>query len=552
MRTYPALAVLVAASVLGLARPAEARTTERLNVVGVRSAAAGAGAEVMSGELLVRFSSAASEGERTAALASVGARIIDELESWGWTYIGLSSGMSVGEGLERVGELPGVLVVQPNHVYRPGAIANDPYFWTQYHLDITNTPGAWDTETGSSNKVTVVVVDTGIDASHPDLSGKLLAGSRYCTAANCATVDDPPTPACNHATRVAGVAAAAGNNSVAVAGASWGARLLSLRVFDPAGCTTECGDKAAPGCITDELNLAQALDYARLTLAADPGTYGRVVVNMSVGDDTTNCVGGSIIDNAITNAWNAGVLPVLAAGNANQNVSSPADCSGAARLLPVGATDRNDSRASFSNFGAELANNGVSAPGVDIVTTDVGGKVTGAATGTSFSTPYVAGVAALLLAADNTLTPAAVRTALRAGVKDLGGAGNDNFYGAGRVNACKALKSAWGQPDTCGAESGLPGYAEADAIKPFPNPLRLSQRSTLTIHIPEGLKVGAPSVKIFTMDGVLIRSLSVASDGDAVVWDAKNAGGREVATGVYLILVKSAKGSAKGRVAVIR
>ncbi|MBI2363254.1 MAG: S8 family serine peptidase, partial [Elusimicrobia bacterium] len=150
--------------------------------------------------------------------------------------------------------------------------------------------------------------------------------------------------------------------------------------------------------------IVNAINYAR-TINNNP-TYGRVVLNMSIGEEGTACP--TAVQNAINAAVasSTGVIIVVSAGNAASTISAPANCVG---VIPVGATDSNDNIASFSNTGTELASFGVVAPGVNIVTTDRGGGVTGSATGTSFSAPLVSGLAALLIAAKPTLSPTQVR-----------------------------------------------------------------------------------------------------------------------------------------------
>lgn len=532
-------------SVAVLTSPAAALRVERLGRVRGLSVAS-EGAEVVSGEALVRFSSSTSSGARAFALASIGGRVLRELPSVGWTHVELPAGMSVAEGLAQLRSSEGVLDVQPNHALRSNLGANDPYFWTQYHLNITNASSAWDEDTGGTNKVTIAVIDAGVEGSHVDLSSKFSATqSRDCTAAGCATANNPPTPACNHATRVAGVAAAASNNGIGVAGVSWGAQLVSLKIFADADCIADCSNLA---CASSDVRVIDALDYARTVYAANPAVYGRVVVNLSIGDETAACP--AAVATAIGNAWDAGLVVVISAGNGNQDIAMPANCGGAAKLIPVGATDDKDVRASFSDFGGELRDFGVVAPGVNMVTTNIGGGVTGSASGTSFSAPFVSGVAALMLSATPGLTPADVRTHIRSSCVDLGTAGNDIYYGAGRPNVCKAVKLAKGEdPAACPASSQLAGFAAADKVTAFPNPFRLSSASAVNIKVPENLR-SSGVIKVFAADGAFVYELPVA--GPNSIWDGKNTSGNLVATGVYTILVQSGSASARGRVAVIR
>lgn len=549
---------LRALSVLLLALPASALQVERLG--GVRTAAGGVegGVEVVSGEVLVKFDPAWSLAQKKSALAARGASYIAEVASTGWTHVALSPGMSVADGLASLRGVAGVESAEPNHAYRLNKAPNDFNFWTQYHLDKINAPQAWDGEDGSTSRVTIAVLDSGIEGSHPELAGKFIGTSQFCDpGANKSIGGDDlvcaaePTgsavAACNHGTRVAGTALASTNNNSLVAGVSWGARLISLRTFRTQDCTSACGDASGQVCATDDTATANAIDYARTVLNADQVTYGRVVVNASIGAAVA-CSG--TVQTAVTNAVNAGVVFVAAAGNDAGAVNSPGNC---ANALPVGATDSKDRLASFSSRGAALGTDGVLAPGVSIITTDLGGTATlpaNAATGTSFSAPIVSGLAALLLSRTNTLTPAQVKTHIRNGAESIGEVANNQ--GTGRVNACRSLQSSLGQAMTqcVSGSSGLAGFSAAEKVVAFPNPLRTTDLAGVTIKIPSDMQATNPKVRIYTMDGVLVKTVTPAAN--AAVWDGKNENGKPVASGVYLVAVGSGSGVRRTKLAVIR
>jgi len=495
---------------------------------------------VVSGQAIVRFSTAApDEATQSANLQTIGARVLSELP-FGWTLVGLPAGVSVSSGLALLSGVPNISQIQPDHAYRPSDVTpNDPLFSQQYALTNIDAPQGWAYGTGSSATVTIAMVDTGIDSTHPDFSAKLfLSAGKFFDPDNSGTesADNPPTVACYHGTATSGIAAASTNNSAGIAGVSWGAKLVSLRVFNTADCNTDCSDTGANnGCATDDAAIDNALGYADTTLAGNSATYGKVVVNMSIGgkgscpsDDKT----------ALDTAVGDGVLVTISAGNDGGAVNEPANCAGTTSsggIIPVGATDSSDAIASFSSNGPELAANGVVAPGVDVETTNYpGGGYTNTASGTSFSAPHVAGLAALLWSLQPNATPADIQSWIRGGAYNLGDAANNQ--GAGLINVYNSMRLAAG---ASGIGGGTGPYA-------YPNPFRLSQNASVRFNIPTSLNGSNTDIKIFTVNGQLVRDLS------APLWDGTNSAGSQVASGTYFFEVKTSAGHAVGRMAVIR
>lgn len=535
----------VGAFFLAAAVPCRAIQVERL--APLSGAAVGAKAiEVVAEQVMVKFSSPTVAAAHDPALAPFGASVIAELPSIGWTLVELPAGMSVRGGLDLLRSVPGVEAVEPNHVYRANRTPSDPYVNTQYALSQVNAFGAWEYDTGGSNVITIAVVDTGIDGTHPDLAAKLaLTPSQYCDPGPtkglvnddlaCVPAADATVPACNHATRVAGVAAAVSNNGVAVAGMSWGANLLSLKVFRNVDCGADC---SGAGCATDDFAVANALVRAQ---ALHGGAAGKIVVNMSLGSPGTACSGTA--QTAITNAVAAGVVVVVAAGNDGGAVNAPGNC---VNVIPVGATDSGNNVASFSSRGAELSANGLVAPGVNVLTTDVGGG-TALASGTSFSAPMVSGLAALILSAKPNFTPADVKAAVRGGGEgigisslglDTGGRPMGNTTGSGRMNAFRSMRLA-----VKGTLADFEGDQKAIA---FPNPFRVAESGNVSLTIPTSLQGTGAKMRVYTINGEFIRELA------GLTWDGKNKDGQFVATGTYVFLVTTSVGTTRGRVAVIR
>ncbi len=535
----------ILAAIVGLAlcaRPARALKIER--VLGVSSS--GGALEVVAEEVMVRFGPALSAQERAARAQVAGGRVLQEFPFIGWSRVSLAPGTKVMDGVAALKALPGVLDAEPDLVLRPNRTPNDPLVGSQYALSQVNAFAAWAYELGSSSRVTVAVIDTGIDGAHADLSGKLVGQSqlfnrlpdndlsRAPTAAN-----DPPTAACNHATRVAGVAAATADNGVGIAGMSWGAGLISMKVFNDADCAAS---SPSCDCATSNAAVISALDYLRTI--HNTAAVGRIVANISLGEGGAPCK--AAVQAAVTAAVNAGIVVVVAAGNDGSAVQQPANCSG---VIPVGATDASNAIPAFSSRGPELAQNGLVAPGVAVLTTDLG-NANATTSGTSFSAPMVAGMAALILSARPDFTPAQVAQTLRnsadnIGVSSLGTLGLDaggrpqgESSGAGRLNAFKAMRLA-----VKGTLAGFDGDVKSIA---FPNPFRVGQDKSVTITVPVDIQGSKTKIKIYNTAGELVRETSNQS------WDGKNNDGIFVGAGTYLFVVSTDKGNSRGRLSLIR
>ncbi len=517
---------LAAAGLLALlAAPARALKTETMGLA--RASGGRQAVMVASGQASVKFASGTPTSLVDSTLAAAGAARAGDLGG-GWLAVTWIDGSPVETKLNSLRALPGVAVAEPSKAYRALRTPNDPLWNSQYALAAVSAFAGWEYEVGDSSRVTVVVIDTGIDGTQPDLAAKLAntASKIFDQTTGAASADNPPTPACNHATHVAGVAAATTDNGNQVAGLSWGAQLVSYKVFTDASCNADCSD-AVGACSASDNAIAGALNLAA-TLQNTPA-YGKIIVNMSLGGPGA-CSGA--LQTAITNAVTNGVVVVAATGNDGSAVNAPGNCSG---VIPMGATDSTNQIASFSSRGAELASGGLVAPGVAVLTTDLDGG-TANATGTSFSSPMGAGLAALILSAKPTLTPAQVQTNMRAGAQDLGQA--STAQGAGLMNVYRSLRLT-----TKGTLAGFDGDQKPIA---FPNPFRLSQSASVNFSLPAALQGANADIKIYTMGGQFVREVKTP------LWDGKNAGGNFVASGSYVFVVKTDKGSARGRMAVIR
>ncbi len=532
-----------------LAAPASALDIEVITVPQVGTSGQGIGVpqtiEVVRGEALVRFAPAATEAAKAAALAGMGGVYHRVLEGTGWSHVSLPDGMSVPQGLAALKTLPDVLAAEPNHAHKAVRTTNDPLLSSQYGLSQINAAAAWDYEVGTSSRVTVAVLDSGIDTTHADLTGRFVGTAQFCDpgankltgADNTACVASVVPVACNHGTRVAGIAAATGDNGLGIAGVAFGARLVSIQVFRAGDCG---GAAASCDCSTDDTAIADGINFARVN--NNDSTYGRIVVNMSLGG-AGSC--GGALQTAVSNAVAAGVVLVAASGNDGGPVQSPANCAG---VIPVGAVNASGDLAAFSSRGPELASNGLVAPGVSVLSSDVGGGTVSGINGTSFSAPHVAGAAALVLAARPTYTPAQVQAALRNSSDPVGFGGlaapagfktSGNGAGAGRLNAFLALRLA--------VTGQLADFQGEDKVVAFPNPFRSDRHQNVTFAFPPSIQAASDvTIKIYTQDGVLVRNLN------GLTWNVKNDMGRFVASGTYFYVVSTSKGKKTGRISVLR
>jgi thermitase len=293
---------------------------------------------------------------------------------------------------------------------------SDPYIRNQYALTRINAQEAWQITTGNP-EVIVAVVDTGVDATHPELKDRLVDGYDFVNN------DSTPEDNVGHGTFVSSIIAADGNNDEGMSGLAPNVKIMPLKVLDRRGS----GSNTA---------IARAIRFA-----ADNGAK---VINLSLGSPYSSSTARSAINYAV----GKGVIVVAASGNEARErnpVNYPAAYS---NVISVGATGTNDRIASFSSY-----NNAVDivAPGVNILgarssTNNMCRAISGtdycASSGTSFSAPYVAAAAAMVISVNPDLTPTQVQQVLEESATDLGTEGKDPYYGSGLLNAAKAVELA--------------------------------------------------------------------------------------------------------------
>jgi subtilisin family serine protease len=378
----------------------------------------------VAGEILVEYMPGIGKNEIAEFNATHGARVLEMIPALGIYRLSIPSSKPVGAAVDEYRRDPRCRNAEPNYIGEGGDfIPTDTFFGHQWHLHNTGqfggTPDAdidavegWQITRGDE-WITIAVLDTGIDFSHPEFAGRTLPGFDFVNE------DNDPTDDHYHGVLVSGIIAANADNLFSVAGVDHFARILPVKVLDAEGFGTT-------------MDLAEGLVFA-----ADQGAD---VVNMSL----INYPISGTIRNALQYARDSGAILVACAGNGGLR---DADRSGPGKsplTISVGATNRFDERADFSGTGSALD---VVAPGqgVPTVAAFYYGNDYDSFTGCSAATPIVSGIASLLLSLDPTLTHDQVLEVLAQTADDLVGPpsedtpGRDDFFGHGRVNMNRAL-----------------------------------------------------------------------------------------------------------------
>ncbi len=344
-------------------------------------------------------------------------------------------------------------LVEPEYTARFDLSTNDPLAAQQYYLDLIGAYAAWDITQGDGGTV-ISVVDSGGDLDHPDLASKLyinpdeipgdgidndhdgyidnINGWDFMGAdtlnlySSTFTGDNDPglkqtgdAGDLGHGVWVAGCAAAAANNGVGIAGVGFNTKLM---------WTKHTADNQKGASVY--LGYSGIL-YAAQTLTQD--NVKRKIINCSWGSSFRSQIAQDLITHV---TLDLGCLVVAAAGNSGSNGANYP--SAYDYVFSVGATDRNDVKASFSNYGAQVD---VSAPGVSITTTQYNDAY-GSVSGTSFSSPITAGAAALVWSKNPTFTPLQVAEQVRVTADNIDALSSAIFaqqMGKGRINIKNAL-----------------------------------------------------------------------------------------------------------------
>ncbi len=375
----------------------------------------------------------------------------------------LSPWENVSQKVKELSDSPAVEFAEPNYLIKTETTIalNDPYLEKQWYLDRVRAHEAWAKTSGSAD-VVVAVLDTGVDIDHPDLKDNIWInrgeipndgvdndGNIYVDDTNgwdFVAGDDNPRPdfkewwytkeGIDHGTIIAGIVGAVGNNSRGIAGAAWGTKIMPIRVLDSAGSG-------------DVLTVIEGIDYA-VEKGAD-------VINLSfIGSGFSKS-----LFLALERAYKAGVVVVAAIGN-QSGVGQDLDIEpqypvcyyggeGENIVIGVAATDKEDRKAPFSNYGTKCVD--VSAPGVDFWSTvaynpgmaDFEEYYSGGWSGSSVAAPLVSGTVALIKSINRNLGVTEVRNLLTVNSDniDVNNPDYEGKLGKGRLNMVRVVEAAY-------------------------------------------------------------------------------------------------------------
>ncbi len=458
--------------------------------------------------------------------------------------------------------LPGVRAAAPNQLLDSYLVPNDPMLPTrQWHLSTSaaaiRAQNGWDLETGDSS-VVIAIIDSGVDRGHPDMAGRMWTNPDEIpnngidddnndliddvNGWDFANIDNDPNPENTaattgidsgfHGTFIAGLAGAATNNGLGIAGVDWQAKILSLKV------------KTVTGAIPLAA-VAEAWQYA-LAEGAD-------VLNLSFGG--TDSTLATIFQVLANEAVDANAMPVAAAGNDGNDLGHwPAACES---VLAVASTTASNTRAPTSCWGWYVD---VAAPGENVwsaiprnyapdpssafffsfVYSYDGVNPYMFNSGTSFSAPIVAGACALVRAR----FPAAPATAVMKHIIETADVVNyDNDIG-GRLNLLAALTQVI---DASSPVADAGGMLSLAAVAPNP----MTARGTLALSLPHA---GAVRVAVFDPRGRLVRSLfdgPLDAGPHRLTWDGTDTNGARVRPGLYFVRAQHGAASRAVRVTVL-
>ena len=355
--------------------------------------------------LLIKFKKDVSDNQKNKLLSDNDSSEISEIKPLGIKLIKVPE-----HALEKVqaafAKNSAVEFVEKDYLFEPTVVPNDPSFPNQWHLQAINVPEAWDITKGSP--IPIAILDTGVNPNHPDLKDKLINGYNWFNG------NSDYSDVCGHGTAVAGSAAAITNNAIGVSGVAWENPIIPIRITD-----TNCY-----GYYSSMIN--------GIVYAADNGAR---VANISFA-----IYNGAALSQAAQYMNDHGGWVVAAAGNSG----AYEDYSENPYIISVSATGSSDTITSWSSYGPYVD---FAAPGSSILTTTNSGSY-GYASGTSFSSPIVAGVVALVLSSDPSMTPQDAYDAIKNSAVDKGSAGWDSMYGWGLVDVAGAVSQNSSPGDT--------------------------------------------------------------------------------------------------------
>ena len=374
-------------------------------------------APYVPGEVIVKYNNSVPEPVSLSAIQSHGGVSAERIGHLSAHRVRLSAGMSVEDAVAQFRADPNVQYAEPNYIiHAVGTPPNDPYYPLQWNLPMVNAQSAWEVQPNATG-IVVAVLDTGVQASHPDLKADMWSNINGKHGYNFVSRNSSTGDNNGHGTFVAGVIGAVGNNAIGVVGIANSVQIMSVKVLDGSG---------SGNIATAALGIQYAVDNgARVLNASYSYPAGCYVVAPSQAERE-----------AIEYAGEHGVLFVSAAGNYGcNNDETPAYPAShdLDNVISAGATNQADALAWFSNYGHNTVHLG--APGVSIYSTYFKGRYR-YMDGTSFSSPITVGALALIEANHPEYDYKQAREALLLGVDPVL---TDITVSGGRLNAYNSL-----------------------------------------------------------------------------------------------------------------
>ncbi len=428
--------------------------------------------EFKAGEIIVKFRQGVSQASVQSVLLAEELEILDQMDKLGFMLLSVPKGQEL-EKIEKLKRNHQVEYAEPNHITQiANAIAvephyslrappdfppNDPYLPNQWSLPMIEAFAAWDVTTGS-DRVVIAFVGSGVDLDHPEFKDKIWTNpGETGTDANgndkatngddddgngkiddvhgwdWANWDAIPQDDLWLGTYISSIATAETNNQILIAGVSWGAEIMPIKVMDDRG-------------VSYHWHLADGITYA-----ADNGAK---IINIS--SSLRSVIDPQPLQVAINYAHDRGALIVAGSGDPNPKEPIPPDAyqypAALDHVVSVAATDRDDGHPDFSTYNDKVD---VAAPGVGVwgVCSPYGYPICTTAT-TPAAAAHVSGLAALIWSVNPTLTNDEVEGIIKSTAVDLGEPGWDEYFGWGRIDANAAVKAT-------------PHYLEVEIDDPF-------------------------------------------------------------------------------------
>jgi len=357
---------------------------------------------------LIQFHPTVTEAERAAWIINAGAVEVDWMDQINVAEVKFEANPSAIAA--SAADMTVVSFIEADAVVTGDHTIADPAFLDPiqgYGLLIVKAAAAWNVTAGISTTI-VAVVDSGINPTHPEFAGRLVPGYDYVNG------DDDPTDDHGHGTHVAGTIAA-GIDGVGTVGMCPQCSLMAVKVLNQNNAGT------------------WGLVAKGILFAVD---HGARVINLSLGA----AVSSPTLESAVAYAEENNVVVVAAAGNSNSNL--PFYPAAIPTVIAVSATNKADERWALSNFGDYID---VAAPGDGVYSTYHNFVTTGGyayMTGTSMASPFVSGLAGLVISRKPDMAAADVAALITGNADDLGTAGKDAYFGYGRINAYRTMVAA--------------------------------------------------------------------------------------------------------------